>query len=179
MPEPTPPDRAAQELADAGNPTIESILGHASDCPRNAPNQGMCSCWPQRDRLLAAWVQQRATPPATASAAAIEAVREQRRAYELFTPLTDAEVKRGVNAIVETLGEWGSDRLHAQWARVVLTNTEKYLTQAAIPALLPVAWDELEQVIRAYVSPKAPPGGDSPQEVVLAAVDRIRKAVER
>lgn len=55
----------------------------------------------------------------------LDVIREQRRAYEPFTPLTDDEVKRAVQAIQNAIGEWGSDRLHAQWARHVLENTER------------------------------------------------------
>jgi hypothetical protein len=58
---------------------------------------------------------------------ALEGIREQRRAYEAFTPLTDEQVKVAVSAIQVAIGEWGSDRLHAQWARHVLTVAEENL----------------------------------------------------
>lgn len=58
-----------------------------------------------------------------------DAIREQKRAYDIFTPLTDDEVKRAVDAVVLTVGPWGSDRLHAQWARRVLANTLEALAK--------------------------------------------------
>lgn len=61
---------------------------------------------------------------------ALEAVREKRRAYEPFTALTDEQVRRGAAALQRELGEWGSDRMHAQWARIVLTDTEKLIIEA-------------------------------------------------
>lgn len=39
------------------NHAVPVPLEHASDCLRNAPNEGMCSCWPERDRRLTAWVR--------------------------------------------------------------------------------------------------------------------------
>lgn len=42
-------------------------------------------------------------------------------AYTVFSPLTGDEVARAVAAIQREIGEWGSDRLHAQWARLLAT----------------------------------------------------------
>lgn len=68
----------------------------------------------------------------------LDVIREQRRAYEPFTPLTDDEVKRAVQAIQDAIGEWGSDRLHAQWARLVLDNTERNVRAVAAGAGDPI-----------------------------------------
>ena len=32
---------------------MTGLLAHAADCPRNAPHEGACTCWPERDRRLA------------------------------------------------------------------------------------------------------------------------------
>jgi hypothetical protein len=40
-------------------------------------------------------------------------------------------------------------------------------------------WDGLRDVVTQYVSDAAPPGGDSPRAIVLAAIDRLRAALER
>jgi hypothetical protein len=40
-------------------------------------------------------------------------------------------------------------------------------------------WDGLRDVVTAYVSDVAPPGGDSPRAIVLAAIERVRAALER
>jgi hypothetical protein len=40
-------------------------------------------------------------------------------------------------------------------------------------------WASLNDVVTAYVSDVAPPGGDSPRAIVLAAIDRLRAALER
>ena len=37
---------------------MEALLAHASDCPRNRPHEGACSCWPERDDRLAAAIRQ-------------------------------------------------------------------------------------------------------------------------
>jgi len=70
---------------------------------------------------------------------------EQQRAYAMFTPLTADEVKRAVAAIQRELGEWGSDRLHAQWARRVLANTEGYVAAAVAAVGAPQTTQEKDQ----------------------------------
>jgi len=69
------------------------------------------------EQVLAAWQADR-----EALEQIREAVLELRRAYEVFTPLTAEQVSNAVGAIQAAIGAWGSDRLHAQWARTVLGN---------------------------------------------------------